>query len=937
MKCPRVGMFLVLLVLVSVSVGAQSLLFRPFTSFRVIRTERFDIIFPEESEPSARMLASYADRVYGELSSRLGIEVPFRIPVVLNPHTDLFNGFYISFPNPHIMLFDTPMDIEFTTFYDNLKDLFVHELAHAISLNARGPFNRFTHRIFGNMMFTSPAVLRSPFFMTEGVAVSFESLSGFGRVNDPLARQNLRQAFHEDMVLSRRSAMHHYEYGGLFSVWLKETYGPEKYARLWQEMGRGFMFWPGFRRIFRNVYDMNLDDAMKAFRDSFAPEYLEENPDEVFQRSYHFFSERRNLIGRLATHGNSLFVLDGGGSTVHVHDTLAGTTRSLNLDVLGAYDLDLSADGTTMLVSAYRFVGDRFEAVVTEHSTDTGRRTGRSFRGLYRARYFRDGVIGIRSDLHSTLLVFEDFDGNGQVLFRGNSGLSFSGPQAVDDDRIAFVAARNGVRELRLYDHASGELFRVENSCGNNGYWPGMRGLGVSEGKLFFSHNADDRMYRLAVIDLGEMRAVFSDRDFSGGVFNPVSVDGVVYYRGAFFARHRLLRFPETVGSMTGRQSDVKLVRLDSHSDGVPGTGSAALVSPGFEPPVFQTYRYFAIRHMNPFRAWFPLPLIRAHGTASDRSLSLDGGGLVTFIADPTQRNFAQLTAFVDTRYQMASIPLFLWQNTSLGFPLTVQFSDTVSRFGDDVFRDTQVSLVGSLTWSVGRWSLGFAMEGGYTRMADYDGGASAYTWERTEDLFFVSPGIKLSNRRRRPHELFGTGVSLSLVGISRVNDFEPHIAGMFRASAETRFPVSLTLFGAYDERGMNLNGVSRIYGRPLLSQVSTITPMEYPQRGNLNLNWLGGVEAAVGLFFPNPLFGKLAIRNLVYDGGGDPDAEGIGIGDIRIAQSLVFSLGLTSFGRLLEFPFYLEPSIWAAWNLSNTITGRGPPWRVGFGVNMRL
>jgi len=73
-------MFLVLLVLVSVSVGAQSLLFRPFTSFRVIRTERFDIIFPEESEPSARMLASYADRVYGELSSRLGSRFPSAFP-----------------------------------------------------------------------------------------------------------------------------------------------------------------------------------------------------------------------------------------------------------------------------------------------------------------------------------------------------------------------------------------------------------------------------------------------------------------------------------------------------------------------------------------------------------------------------------------------------------------------------------------------------------------------------------------------------------------------------------------------------------------------------------------------------------------------------------------------------------------------------------------
>lgn len=73
---------------------AQNTLFKPFTTFRTIKTEHFEIIFPEESERSARLLASYADQVYSEISSLLGIEVRGRIPVTFSPHTDIFNGYY---------------------------------------------------------------------------------------------------------------------------------------------------------------------------------------------------------------------------------------------------------------------------------------------------------------------------------------------------------------------------------------------------------------------------------------------------------------------------------------------------------------------------------------------------------------------------------------------------------------------------------------------------------------------------------------------------------------------------------------------------------------------------------------------------------------------------------------------------------------------------
>ena len=991
MRYLRFGMFLALLALISVYAEAQMSLFRPFTSFRVIRTEYFDIIFPMESETSARMLASYADRIYEQMTSLLGIEVRFRIPVVFNPHTDIFNGFYAGFPNPHIVLFDTHMDIEWTAFPDTLKYLFVHELAHAISLNQRGPFGWFLHRIFGGTAF--PIVwTNTPLFMVEGIAVSLESLSGFGRNNDPLIRQRLMQAVHEGEFLTPIQAAGVYdlplqgaffhEYGGLFSEWLLQNYGMEKYVELWRAMGRVsgsslFVYRSGFFRTFRDVYGMDFLDVWAAFRNSFVLDGLEENTDEPLPRRYRFLSERNNFIARLAVWGNYVFILDGRNARVHVYDTLAGRTRSFSVGVMAAYDLDVSADGTTLLVSGYRFFGNRNEAVVVEYRTDTGRRTGRSFRGMFRARYFRDGIIGIRSEQQSQLIVFESFSGNSEVFFRGNSALSFSGPQVVDNDRIAFAVARSGVRELWLYDFVQDGLFRIESTDGRNEYWPHMRGLGVSDGKLLFSHNADDRMFKLAAVDLGTMRAVFSDRDFSGGVFNPVSVNGVIYYRGAFFSRDRFLRFPETVGLLSGSQRDLKLVRLDMKNFeaiavpailepggpdekefyiersgngvrvGTMPTESFAWETAGIEMPVFETSRYFAIRYMNPFRFWLPVPLIRTHD-AGDNIMSVDGGGMISAMVDPTQRNFVQFMVFADMRYRMAMIPMFSWQNTALGFPLAFSFSDTVMRPDDDLYRDTRIGLAGNFTRSIGRGTIGFALGGSYARIADYDGGASAYSWEKTESFFAVSLGIGLSNIRRQRHELFGTGIALSLTWASLVTGFEPYIAGMLRANAEARVPVSLTLFGAYDLTGMNLHGVSRRYGSPLFSQFA---PLEYRHPRGLNLDWLAGAEAAIGLFsleiqnnvshiYFNRVFGTLAVRNAAFDGQGHPDAEGIAVhDDIRIIQSLVFRLGMVfTFHQIQQIvPAFFEPNVWAAWMFSNTITGNGDQWRVGLGFNLRL
>ena len=88
--------------------------------------------------------------------------------------------------------------------------------------------------------------------MLEGVTVLTESYNGFGRVNDPLVRQRLRQDIYEgkfktplqasDLWIKKPWGNVYYEYGGLLSQYLKDRFGIEKYNKLWEQMRKNFSF-----------------------------------------------------------------------------------------------------------------------------------------------------------------------------------------------------------------------------------------------------------------------------------------------------------------------------------------------------------------------------------------------------------------------------------------------------------------------------------------------------------------------------------------------------------------------------------------------------------------------------------------------------------------------------------------------------------------------
>jgi len=898
--------------------------FKPFTPLRLIQTRHFEIIYSERSAPTALALAGFADDTYQQVSGLLGIEIPGRIPVTITPDTDRFNGYFNPFPYPHILLFDTPLDPEWTTFSHSLKGLFIHELTHALSLASRGRVFDFMHGVFGSWVM--PTSLTAPLFMVEGVTVSFESLDGFGRANDPLVKERIRQAIHEGRLLTPFQAggvydlppqgNAWYEYGGLFSAYLQEKYGMARYARLWQALGKRIplslrYYRNGFYRIFKDTYGLEVTEAWADFAAGLALDGLEENIAAPVWGD-------KSIIAATAAANGQVYVLDSVNGRLDAVDPVTGTARTiLRVDAF-AYDMDVSADGQRLLLAGYRYQGALATAMTTEYSTQTGRPTGRTWSGLYKPRYFRDGVVAVASDLHANRLVFRAADGGEQTLLRGNESLLFSSPAPVDQNRIAFLAAEGGIRRLGLYDYGSGDAVAATSDPER---WRYARDLRVSGGRAYFAYNDDDRMYKLGIADLSnsfpaDARAYFSGRDFSGGVFAPVGMGDTVYYRGAFATWDTLLPFPETTASLPDAWTPLVWEAWDPAA---PGAGEKTDATVPIPPPPGER-RYSTVRYLNPLRFWIPLPLIRSDAD----EVRIDGGGVLTFMSDPTDTNTFLIDAGGDLVGEMGYFDV-TWASLGFGLPLQVSLSDRVENTSlstADSYRATRASATLLFDRCIGseRLRLSLTPFAALALFADNpEDNSSAYSWIYRPPVYSIGAGLGFSTLEKLPWQLFGNGAALALTLRSTLDAYEPRIDVVFRAAFQPSVPLRLSAYAAVDKTGMALDGSADRYGAASFADVAAA---EYLAETPTDLPWVGGGELELQLFtletqtnlshlYFNRLFATLAYRSAVFEESpGDK---------IRGLHALLARAGfVVSALPAAMVPVRFSPYVWGSLKLSN-------------------
>jgi hypothetical protein len=549
------------------------------------------------------------------------------------------------------------------------------------------------------------------------------------------------------------------------------------------------------------------------------------------------------------------------------------------------------------------------------------------------------------------------------------------------------VAAKKGIRELCLYNFQTRQVYTLSGLADEQDdgtWWRYIRSAQVSQGQLLFAYNQGQGMYKLGAVDISgvsgatfpeALEAVFTERDFSGGVSRPVAAGGAIYYRGSFSKFDALLRYPESPGSLAGirvplalkpwsAEDTARALPLNARHGGVSDRpyDDAPEGQTGFPQAALPSKRYAGISYMNPFKFWLPLPLIRM----TRDSITVDGGGILSLMYDPVDTNIVQFNLNFDARSLMAA-GYVQWINYALGFPLQLYVSDDIDKTLGFNVRITQAALQGTFSIPLGNGRTRFDIIPGLNAaFASVDPGdnSNVYTWSYEEYFYSAILGLGVSSIMRPSWALFGQGLSLYGYAQFLLDQDEPfsfppapRLDGVFSAAMEPWLPLRRQVYGAWDTKGMDLHGRSGYY---LNAAFSSAVPVEYAAQSHIPLEWLAGAEAELKLFsldiqkslshlYYNRIYGTLAWRGSLYDDQGLKDAKGHTAegtllaaspqGSYRLAQSVMLRLGLTITTMIIPAsPFRFTPNIWGAWKFPNLNDGNVEnDFAFGIGVDFSL
>jgi hypothetical protein len=823
MTARKLDLAIALLFVASIAQLSAGPSFASGSRLSVMKTEHFDIVFSEASKRSALLLSAFAESVYDEVSGKLGRHLAHRLPVAITEETGQFNGVTEAWPYFHIILYAAPLDQAWTVYGDNLRGLFLHELTHAISLDSKAPWAEFLSGIFGSWVM--PTYLTAPAFMVEGVTVSFESADGLtGRASDPLVKERLRQDIRENRFKSPLEASGiydgypyadiYYEYGGLFSAYLQKAYGIEKYAELWKAMGSLPLrvsldpYKMLFYELFAGVYGMPIEKAWADFRDSLELRGLVDPPEPLGPKPFGP-AGLAQVSGALAGDGSSLYWVDA--RTRRGIRTEIATGRSEALFDAGSSDevCDLSTSRDELLVSRTVALPDgrgRQEAI--SYKLGERRFLPRTrVEGLREPRFFRGGLLGLRSrGTEADLVLLREAEPE-LVLLRGSSGLRYGSPAVLDEARVALIVAMGGTRSIGLLEVDSGRLSLVRPEGADAELLAYARSLSASEGRLYFDYDSDDRFYKLGLLELsgGEPSIRVETLDYSGGVFRPLVAGGRVRYVARFSEGDRLYSYPGEAASIGTRKIACSLEPLDPS---VPAQAEDLEIDRIGADALASIRPYRGLAYANPFRMWFLYPDLQNLGQSTRIMSSF-------WLQDPIDENYAILTAGYDMAHPFADATLS-WTTLSLPLALSGTVADTlVYRSEGAPQRQIYATLSADLSLPSYPSDRGLSLGLRATGLSRSEGSsASPYDWGRTGYGFPLSARVAWNGIVSLARDRNGRGLAFEafqyLDAASLAEKTEAHLAASY-----DRFPVRLDLWGARASSSLlRLDGTSDTFLR---------------------------------------------------------------------------------------------------------------------------
>jgi hypothetical protein len=517
-----------------------------------------------------------------------------------------------------------------------------------------------------------------------------------------------------------------------------------------------------------------------------------------------------------------------------------------------------------------------------------------------------------------------------------------------------------------------------------------MRGLRFSGGRLYFSYNDDERMYKLASVsidalpdgsaessgDAAVIRAHFGKTDFSGGVFYPVSSGGAIYHGASFSVWDGILKYPQSVHEFETEGSSLKMIRWPDERIITEETYNK--LDPAQLPPA---KLYNPVKYFNPFNLWLPFPLLSPivnsilwDGTSAFsasgkfENLSLDGAGFFSFISDPMDQNLIFLAPAYDFRHNIVPVNI-TWMNFSLMFPISASFSDVVDvayEGGEVPVRETSFQIQGQYRIPLGTERVSLSLMGAFSRAWYFfdsfnNGGAenSAYNWPLWQELSSVTGAVSFSTLSLASWERFGTGFVEQLYVRKPLPDYQslPRFENVIKLSVEAprilqnipvvkNFAFQGVVYGVYDQNGVNHQGHSPYYSSSAFNSAAAVeydsTPDVYPHGwlygGEFNLSPVSlEIQKNLSHLYFNRVYASAGYRWAYMDDRSRlPQNSGQG-GDTGLLHSLTFTVnGVVSIVPVTVLPLKIKFSMQGALKLSALQNDDyGGPFYLGWGVSV--
>lgn len=559
------------------------------SELRSVKTQWFEIIYPEVSEVSARLLYENADAIYQELSNLYQVEMTASMPIVIVPGHEQFNAYYSSAYYNHIVLYDTMPDSDMEVFSEDLLSTFRHELTHAFTFNMKNGFWRFIGIVFGDAY--SPGTIFVTSGMAEGATLTSESRSGEGRLNDEYYSQMIRQAKIEnkfpafdDMQGAReaypRGAF--YNFNGAFHQWLQDEYGMELYSKWWWNVVNMKGFLPFQANLFKKTYGVSIYDAWEKFRDSIYIPQLHTMESlkvkDAFSGKYKpsFTNKGGSVYLDLCSTEDAVFYVEK--KTGAVWRLKNGHRRRLfslgNIDSITA-----SKDGRYLAIEYWNVNQPQVKARVRLYNTKSRRwfevETDEGFKNLSLIKtsegYYLAGVK-FRSQ-ERTLSLYKIDEENNRVTQAFETAtqplpLNSYVDRITDlgNGKVAWLEKTGGENGLKWnLVFANAMTFEKEKVYAMPDY-PSFRMTGLSynssDNCLYFSWVEKDSFPRLGTFSLSSETFTLWKDDISGGIYNPCVTEGRIFFEGHFFEENRIFVLDELSENFDQVQAVLESARI---------------------------------------------------------------------------------------------------------------------------------------------------------------------------------------------------------------------------------------------------------------------------------------------------------------------------------------------------------------------------------------